>query len=116
MRKCRNCGLYFVLKSKHETFYCDRRANNDRSCKEIGNKLEYQKKLAENAALLCYERIYKRRYSKMLRDEAKEVPTSDKGAARQTFLTWSESAKAARQQYLAGNISAENFERQLEKL
>lgn len=115
VRKCRNCGRYFVLKSKHETFYCDRTIGNDRSCKEIGNKLEYQKKLSEDAALLRYERIYKRRYSKMLRDEAKEVPTVDKSVARQTFLAWSESAKAARRQYLAGNISAEDFERQLEK-
>lgn len=116
VRKCRNCGQYFVLKSKHKTVCCDRAAGNDHSCKEIGNQLEYQKKPPENAALLRYKRIYKRRYSKMLRDEAKEVPTVDKSAARQKFLAWSESAKAARQQSLAGNISAENFERQLEKL
>lgn len=115
VRKCRNCGRYFVLKSKHETFYCDRTAENGLTCKAIGNKAEYLKKLAEDAPLLDYERIYKAHYAKMMRDEAKEMPADDKiGAARKAFTFWAETAKETRQQYVAGGISETEFAKKLE--
>uniref|UniRef100_UPI0006D1449E DUF6076 domain-containing protein n=1 Tax=Clostridium sp. NkU-1 TaxID=1095009 RepID=UPI0006D1449E len=38
VRRCKNCGQYFVLKSKHRTYYCDRKQENGHTCKQIGNK------------------------------------------------------------------------------
>lgn len=115
VRRCRNCDKYFVLKSKHETFYCDRKVDNNRTCKEIGNKLEYQKKLAKNAILKKYEQIYKAHYAKMMRDEAKEVPMGDEiGVARKCFLQWTAGATDKRRQYVDGTLDEIMFIKAIE--
>lgn len=70
IKKCRNCGKYFVVKNLNVE-YCDRRINNDeesddyRTCSDVGPKLSYQKKLEEDLPLKFYSRAYKTHYARI---------------------------------------------------
>lgn len=109
VRRCKNCGQYFVLKSKHPTYYCDRKQGKGRTCKQIGGKREYQNRLASDPALQEYERIYKLHHAQMERDEQKESPTEQISRAKKEFLEWSKQAQKMRKQYLAKKIDKESF-------
>lgn len=109
VRKCRHCDKYFVLKSKHETFYCDRIADKNKSCKVIGNKLEYQKKVAADELLQCYERKYKANHAKTGRESDKEMTAEEMGKAYALQKQWSKQAQKMRKAYLEGDISADKF-------
>lgn len=115
VRRCKNCGQYFVLKSKHQTYYCDRKQETGRSCKQIGNKKEYQNRIASDPALQEYERIYKLHHAQMERDEQKESPTEKISRAKNVFLKWSKQAQKMRKQYLDGSITASEFQLWLER-
>lgn len=115
IRRCKNCGQYFVLKSKHQTYYCDRKQENGRTCKQIGNKKEYQNRIASDPVLQEYERIYKLHHAQMERDEQKESPTEKISRAKKEFLKWSRQAQKMRRQYLDGSISTSEFRLWLER-
>lgn len=105
VRRCKNCGQYFVLKSHHHTYYCDREQENGRTCKQIGGKREYQNRLAADPILQEYGRIYKLRHAQMERDEQKERPADTISRAKKEFLKWSKQAQTMRKSYLSGKIS-----------
>lgn len=115
VRKCRHCGKYFVLKSQHETFYCDRLTSGNKSCKVIGNKLEYQKKVAADALLQCYERKYKANHAQFGRKSEKEITADEMGKAKTLQKQWSKQAQKMRKAYLEGDISATEFSEWLDK-
>lgn len=108
IRKCKLCGQYFVLQSKHLTLFCDRTYQGKRTCKQVGNKLEYDRRIAADPALREYERIYKARHAQMERDEQKES-SADAGMAKMNFSKWANSAKELRKQYIIGEICREKF-------
>lgn len=115
IRRCRYCGQYFVLKSKHPTYYCDRKQEKGRSCKQIGSKREYLNRLASDPALQEYERIYKLRHAKMERDEQKERPTDKISRAKKEFLNWSKQAQKKRKDYLNGQVCLTEFQSWMEQ-
>lgn len=115
IRRCKNCAQYFVLKSKHQTYYCDRKQENGRTCKQIGNKKEYQKRIASDLVLQEYERLYKLHHAQMERDEQKESPTEKISRAKKEFLKWSKQAQKMRKQYMDGSIPISEFRLWLER-
>lgn len=42
VKRCKLCGKYFVLKSKHNAEYCDRKTENGRTCKQVGAEDDIQ--------------------------------------------------------------------------
>jgi hypothetical protein len=56
VKKCGNCGKYFVVKNLNVE-YCDRRIDNDeksediRTCSDVGPKITYKKKFDEDLLL-----------------------------------------------------------------
>ncbi|MDD2959729.1 MAG: DUF6076 domain-containing protein [Lachnospiraceae bacterium] len=104
IRKCRLCEKYFALQNKHKTLFCDRIYSGKRTCKQVGNKQEYDRWIAADPALQEYERIYKARHAQMERDEQKESP-ADSGRAKQAFGEWSKNVRKLRKQYFAEEIS-----------
>ncbi len=112
-RKCKNCGKYFVLRTKHETMYCDRKNADGKTCKAIGNKKAYLEKLQNDELLHKYERMYKAAHAKRERLSESETgfdrfPNFDK-----SYSDWSNNAKKMRADYIDGSISRDDFEKWL---
>lgn len=103
---CKLCGKYFVQKTRHKTEYCDRKTENGRTCKQVGPKMIFNAQLekAENAPLKEYERIRRMMQQQLERDRNKET-AENMGQAQAVFDAWSVPAMAARERFVAGEIS-----------
>ena len=110
VKQCKYCNRYFVQKTRHSTEYCDRKTENGRTCKQVGPKAVFNTllKKPENAALKEYDRIRKAKQQKLERDRNKET-AENAGKAQAAYDAWSEPAMAARERFVAGEISEEEF-------
>ena len=68
----------------------------------------------ENAALKEYDRIRKAKQQKLERDRNKET-AKDTGKAQVAYDKWSEPAMVAREQFVAGEISEEEFLKKIQR-
>ena len=62
IKKCRNCGKFFVPDNRSDEIYCSNIYENGKTCKEIGHFKVQQKLIQENDDL----RIYRNGYQKLL--------------------------------------------------
>ncbi len=92
IKKCKNCGKYFVPQNRSDTLYCDRKAPQDESktCKEYGARQAWKTALKENETAGLYRKIY---MSKQML--AKRNPTiKDYSASFEKFKTESKKWKS----------------------
>lgn len=100
VKKCKNCGYYFIPSGRSDTKYCDRvRPGNTKACNEVGPSQKYK---ANNKTKIhtAYEKAYKRNYSRV-RNNAITKPE---------FLEWSDKASKMRDDCRDGKISFEKFQ------
>lgn len=65
VKKCKNCGKYFILKGDYLTNYCNRIPNGEKySCRKIAAIKSRKEKLSKNPILREYEKAYKRNYAR----------------------------------------------------
>lgn len=110
VKRCKLCGRLFVQRTRHKTEYCDRKTENGRTCKQVGPKMVFNAELdkPENVALKEYNRIRQLKQQQLERDKNKEIG-KDVGKAQAVFDAWSEPAKVLRDQFVAGEISEQEF-------
>jgi len=100
IKKCRNCGDYFVPYGRSDAEYCDYRFGDDgKSCNEVGAVRYYKRKHADDPIYLEYYKAYKRynnrvRYGRMTKEE---------------FFAWSEEARQKRDDCSVGGLSFDEF-------
>ena len=100
IKKCANCGLFFIPRRRSDVAYCDRMVEGgQRKCSEIGAMLRYEKKVAENPILEAYSKAYKRYNSR----------TRTKKMTQTEFLNWSDQARKRRDQCLVGELPFGEF-------
>lgn len=59
IRKCQNCGYYFIPTNLKETKYCNVEfEGTGKTCRQIGKELAYKKSLKEDKALDMYRKRY----------------------------------------------------------
>lgn len=60
IKKCKNCGKYFVPYNRSDTIYCDRICPQDstRTCKEYGTQKLWYEKLKNNESSRLYRNAY----------------------------------------------------------
>ena len=58
IKKCQNCGMYFIPNSRLDEIYCDYPKANGKTCKEQGAVQAYNERLKQNKALAEYRRLY----------------------------------------------------------
>jgi hypothetical protein len=110
IKKCRNCGKYFVVKNLNVE-YCDRRINDDeesddnRTCSDVGPRLSYQKKLEEDLPLKFYSRAYKTHYARRKKGKM----------TQKEFFEWHQEAKEKLDQVRSGNYDFEEYKKWLKK-
>lgn len=81
IKKCRNCGKFFVPDNRSDEIYCSNVYENGKTCKEIGHFKVQQKLIQENDDL----RIYRNVYQKLLL-RTRRNPTNTKYAREFEFF------------------------------
>ncbi len=100
MKRCKNCGRYFVLKGNYPTDYCDKIPQGEsKSCQTIAATGKYAQKLNECPPLAIYNKEYKRLHGRM----------SSGKITHEQFNTWKSKAKLLRDQCAQGLVSEEDF-------
>ena len=95
VKKCRNCGQYFVLKGDYSTDYCNRIHPGEKfTCKKIAAVKARKEKLNSNPILKEYEKAYKRNYAKCI----------NKSINKEDFCAWVDESTAKRK------IAVEQYE------
>jgi hypothetical protein len=108
VKKCANCGQYFVPVGRIDTAYCNRvykNSENQRTCAEIGSMLKYKNKIKDDPVYTAYNKVYKRNNSRV----------RNKIMSQSDFLSWSEEARRLRDDCYAGKISLDDYKAWLEK-
>jgi hypothetical protein len=100
IKKCKNCGWFFIPSRRADAEYCDRAfGETGRKCSEIGATLRYEKKVSENPVWEVYKRNYRRQNS---RTRAGKMTQAE-------FLQWSEQAAGKRDECLAGSLPFDEY-------
>ncbi len=105
IRRCENCGRYFLPFSVVSR-YCDRPVEGkDKTCKDIGAALKFNEKVSGDDIKLAF-----RRANNAYQMRCRRYPQSYK---REDYEAWREAAKALMGEVLAGKISVEEFEKRI---
>ena len=62
IKKCQNCGMYFIPNSRLDEVYCDYPKENKKICREQGAMLSYQNRLKEKSAYGEYRKLYQQKF------------------------------------------------------
>lgn len=113
--RCDYCWGYFIPKTKKVTRYCDR-VTDGQSCKQRGANLARLDKTSEDEALLVYKKLRDRMYSRLLRwqDAAPSERSKLISMDYEQYDQWSENARSAREAYVRGALTAEEFLRKID--
>lgn len=102
VKKCANCGQYFVPVGRIDALYCNRiykESENNRTCAEIGSMLKYKDKIKNDPIYTAYNKVYKRNNSRV----------RNKIMTQADFLSWSEEARRLRDDCYADKISLDEY-------
>ena len=99
VKKCENCGYYFVPAGRVDTVYCNRIFKNDRSCAHIGSIKKYKDRVKDDPVYTAYNKAYKRNNSRV----------RNKRMTQTDFYEWSEEARRKRDECEAGTMTIVEF-------
>lgn len=99
IRKCENCGGFFIPSSRSDEIYCDRIIKGVRRCKAVG----YEQKILNNPYTKVYRSAYKTKNAYKLRN-IKNMP-----GIEDRFIKWNEAAKQKLEEAQAGEITLDQF-------
>ena len=102
IKKCANCGKYFIPANRQDEIYCDFPDDMGRTCKEKGAGLTYKKTLETIPALLEYRRTYQKRIMIVSRNR-------DNPKLKKAFDKWKQKAQDKIKDYKSGKISEETL-------
>ena len=113
--RCDYCWGYFIPKTKKVTRYCDR-VTDGQNCKQRGANLARLDKTSEDEALLICKKLRDRMYSRLLRwiDAAPSERSNLIPMDYEQYDQWSENARLAREEYVQGKLTAEDFLRKID--
>ena len=86
IKKCQNCGMYFIPTSKVDEIYCDYPKENSKTCRELGAFQSYTERLKQNKAMGEYRRTYQQKFMQVRKDKENRKLVKD-------FETWKKKAK-----------------------
>ena len=86
IKKCQNCGMYFIPTSKVDEIYCDYPKEHSKTCRELGAFQSYTERLKQNKAMGEYRRTYQQKFMQVRKDKENKKLAKD-------FETWKKQAK-----------------------
>ena len=105
-RQCRLCGRWFLHEQGDTTVYCTRPAPGEesRTCREIGARAVFEKKIQEEETWKIYKRAYKKYYARVMKGNM----------SREDFEVWAERAAEERDRIIPIFSQEEKPERRAE--
>lgn len=87
-RQCRLCGHWFLHEQGDKTVYCGRVApgETEKTCREVGARAVFEKKIQEEDTWKIYKRAYKKYYARFMKGNM----------SREEFNAWGEQAAERR--------------------
>ena len=91
-RQCRLCGRWYFHEKGDRTIYCDRVApgETERTCREVGARAVFEKKIQDEEAWKIYKRAYKKYYARLMKGTM----------TQEEFRAWADDAAAERDKAL----------------
>ncbi len=91
-RQCRLCGRWYFHEKGDRTIYCDRVApgETERTCREVGARAVFEKKIQDEEAWKIYKRAYKKYYARLMKGTM----------TQEEFKSWADDAAAERDKAL----------------
>ena len=86
IKKCQNCGMYFIPSSRLDEIYCDYPKEKGKNCREQGAVQAYNERLKQNKALAEYRRLYQLKSMAVGRNK-------DNKQMKKDFDKWKKDAK-----------------------
>ena len=86
IKKCQNCGMYFIPNSRLDEIYCDYPKENGKTCREQGAILSYNRRLQEKSAYAEYRKTYQQKFAMVNKNK------NDKNLKKE-FDNWKKQAK-----------------------
>ena len=86
IKKCQNCGMYFIPTSRLDEIYCDYPKEKGKTCREQGAVQAYNERLKQNKALAEYRRLYQLKSMAVGRNK-------DNKQMKKDFDKWKKDAK-----------------------
>lgn len=110
IRKCKNCGKFFVAYHRSDTEYCDRKSpyNENKTCKEDGPKRTYAASVNADIVKKTLHKIETARRMRVWRNP-------ENADMEREFMVWQRTMNRMRDQYNSGGITAGYFLSWLEK-
>ena len=113
--RCDYCWNYFIPGTRAATLYCDR-IFDGQSCKKRGANLKRRKGPEQDDALKLFKQLRDRMYARMLRYQ--DAPENQRDRlipmTAAQYDEWEKNARQARRDYMAGEISSEEFLRRID--
>lgn len=103
---CQCCGKYFIPKTKRTTLYCDRIIRDGKTCKQIAPALKHKRDASRDSVIQTFDRTKRKMYKRFERTNDFSNATANTLSLTQ-YYDWLGKAEQARNEYLAGKISAE---------
>lgn len=99
IRKCKNCGKYFIPTTRSDEIYCDNVFKGNRTCKQIG----YEQKINNDEFMKAYRTAYKTKNAFKNRNKLNNTH------AEENFEKWVIQAKEKLKYAQNGNILIDDF-------
>lgn len=107
IRKCKNCGKFFMAQNRKDELYCNNLfEDTGKTCKQLGAMSTYIQKLEENPVLALYKNMIKRKHMRVKRN-----PDNIDMATK--FEDWKEHARNQYEKYKNKEITDKEFEKWL---
>ena len=104
VKKCGNCGRYFIVKGSYDAKYCERVPDGEtRTCQTIAATNNYKAKVEADPILKEYNRAYKRVFARQ----------KNKKMSQKDFMLWADEAKKMRRKAQDQEISLQEFKQWL---
>lgn len=102
IRKCKNCGRYFVV-NHHNTQYCNRKNESGKPCSIVGPRKSFNNKMEDNDVWDMYKKAYNTHYHRRKGKGNKKMTAEE-------FSKWGKIAKEKYDQVVAGKLSKDEFQ------
>ena len=98
IKKCLNCGMYFIPTSKVDEIYCDYPKEDSKTCRDLGAFQSYTERLKQNKAMGEYRKTYQQKFMQVRKDKKNKK-------LAQNFEFWKKNAKEKINQMKKGELS-----------
>lgn len=108
IKKCQNCGVYFIPSFRLDEIYCDYPKENGKTCRDQGAILSYNKRLQEKTPYTEYRKLYQQKFGLVNKNK------NDK-KLKEEFETWKKQAKKQVFKWKHGELTDDEVYKWLEK-